>query len=294
MGCAIEAAVLAVLACGTLTSQPADHELQFEVAAVKPSPPSTQPSRGRRGCFGGPGSRNPGVYTCTKATLAIMISTPYDLQGYQIRPAAGKFTDEFEVIAKVPPGASGEQVQTMLRNLLTEHFKLEFHRETGQIPGFALVVAKGGLRMKEWVPVTPVEGANGRPPAKSGGLTNDAEGFVYRPVPNGISVARSGGLTRWVGSNCSIEILAGYLNTLLDRPAFDATGLKRNYDFVLTFSSDNGGALNPAMTASDEWPADSGLTIFGALEKQLGLRLEKREKSVELFVVDRFEKKPLL
>jgi uncharacterized protein (TIGR03435 family) len=215
----------------------------------------------------------------------MMAVTAYGVKGYQLRPAAGDFTDQFDITAKVPPGSSAEQVGTMLRNLLSERFKLSFHREASQIRAYALTMAKGGLKMKESTPATE------RAPRPAPKPVTDAEGFVYLPIPNGVSVARSGSLTRWVGTSCPIEVLVGYLNTVLDRPAFDATGLTGRYDFVLTFST-GAPAANGGRSGDGAGPDDGGLTLFGALAKQLGLHLEPHKMATELLVIDHFEKAP--
>jgi hypothetical protein len=135
--------------------------------------------------------------------------------------------------------------------------------------------------MKESAPPSPEEGA-ARPAPKP---VTDADGFVYLPIPNGVSVARSGSLTRWVGTNCPIEILIGYLNSVLDRPAFDATGLMGRYDFVLTFST---GVPAVEGAGAD----DGGLTVFGALARQLGLHLDPKKMTTGLFAIDHFVKNP--
>jgi uncharacterized protein (TIGR03435 family) len=51
--------------------------------------------------------------------------------------------------ATMPPDATKAQLRVMFQNLLAERFKLTFHRETKEIPGYSLLVAKSGLKMKE-------------------------------------------------------------------------------------------------------------------------------------------------
>ena len=78
--------------------------------------------------------------------------TAYDVKGCQLRPPAAEDTVFYDIVASVPAGATADQVKTMLRNLLTERFHLAFHREQVERPGFALVAAKGGIKMKESAP----------------------------------------------------------------------------------------------------------------------------------------------
>lgn len=298
MNRAIAGTVLALLVCGAPSGRAADQPLDFEVASIKQAPPRTAGApQGMTGCFGGPGSSDPVRYTCANATVSLMAIQAYELKAYQLRPPASADTTRFNVAAKVPPGATAEQVKVMLRNLLAERFKLAFHYEKTEKQGYALVVAKSGLKMKESVPpATTAEG--GAPPP---GPVKDADGFVYIPMRNAMSVGRANGLTRWVGNNVPVNYLAGLINTLTGRPVIDSTGLNGKYDFTLTFSSDSavGERLPtpPPSSLSDDGgivPLDSGgLTVFAALDKQLGLRLEPQKVMIDEFVIDHAEKTPV-
>jgi uncharacterized protein (TIGR03435 family) len=58
---------------------------------------------------------------------------------------------QFEIAAKVPHGATKEQVRLMWQKLLADRFRVAVHRETKEVPVYELVVAKGGFKAKEWV-----------------------------------------------------------------------------------------------------------------------------------------------
>ena len=290
-------AVLAFLVCGAVYGQAADQTLQFEVASVKVAPPPAGPNNGSsRGCFGGPGSSDPVRYTCANSSVSLMAIQAYGLKPYQLRPPARTDTYRFNVDAKVPPGATADQVKAMLRNLLTERFKLAFHYEKTETQAYALVVAKGGLKIKESAPsssVAPAEGGAAQP--KTGPVT-DADGFTYFARREGLVSSRANGLTRWVGANVLMEHLAGLCNSLTGQPVLDSTGLKGRYDFIWTFSSDS-VAERAAAALSDDGSviptSEVGLTMFAALEKQLGLRLEPRKITIDAFVIDHAEKTPV-
>jgi uncharacterized protein (TIGR03435 family) len=291
----ITAALLALFACGTARSQPADQPLAFEVASVKPSPPR-KPGEpmGRFGCFGAPGSRN--RFICARASVSTMVSYAYDLKGYELRPPSSTDTSQFNIEAKVPPGTTAEQIPVMLRNLLSERFKLAFHREKAEVKGYALVVAKSGLKMKESSPDAPGSDSPVAGPIK------DPDGFVYIPMRNYMAVSRANGLTRWVGNNIPLNSevrnaprLTGLLYSLTGLPVIDVTGLKGKYDFTLTFSSDSvgeSGVPAPSEDGGIRPPGDGGLTVFEAVEQQLGLKLEPRKIAIDLFVIDHAEKTP--
>jgi uncharacterized protein (TIGR03435 family) len=297
---AIAGTVLTLFVCGAPYGRAAD-ELQFEVASIKPNPPRKEGApRGTMGCFGGPGSRDPARYTCAQASVSMMVLTAYGIKNYQLRPPFAPDADQFNVEAKVPPGATAEQVKAMLRNLLTERFKLAFHYEKGETQGYALVVAKSGLKMKESAPDPPPAAEGGAPPPAPGPV-KDADGFVYIPPRNRMAVGWANGLTRWTGGNVPVDYLVGLSNTLTGRPVIDSTGLKGKYNFTLTFSSDSvAGASGPA-PAPSSLPDDSGiaplgdggLTVFAALEKQLGLKLEPKKIVFDAFVIDHADKTPV-
>ena len=93
-----------------------------------------------------------------------------------------------------------------------------------------------------------------------------------------------------------MEHLAGLSNSLTGQPVIDSTGLKGKYDFVWTFSSESVGTP-PVVAQPDDGgviPAgEAGITLFGALERQLGLRLEPRKIAIDAFVIDHAEKTPV-
>ena len=246
---------------------------QFDAAAIKLSPPRAPGAPvGMRGCRGGPGSNDPIRYLCTNASVSILVVTAYGVKGYQIRPPVADDTVFYDITASVPPGATADQVKTMLRNLLTERFQLTFHREPVERPGFVLVAAKSGIKMKESAPDdSPM-------PAKP---VADPDGFTYIPPRNRMAVGWANGLTRWVGNNVGVDMIAGLANSLTGRPVIDATGLKGKFDFVLTFAPENAP------------PEVDGVNVYAAFERQLGLKLESRKVPVEEFVIDRVARSPL-
>ena len=288
----IAGTVLALLICGAGYGQAAEEALEFEVASVKVAPPRKPGEpRGMVGCFGGPGSKDPGRFTCAKASVSLMALYAYGAKPQEIRPPVADDTSQFNVEAKVPLGATAEQVKAMLRNLLVKRFHLVFHREKVEAQGYALAVAKSGLKMKESVPEDL--SAPALAPVK------DAE-FGYFARRNALAMGSANGLTRWEGMDVPVNALAGHLNSLTGRPVIDSTGLKGKYDFTLTFSTESvGRAIGPAAapSVSDEGgiapPDDGGLSVFAALEKQLGLKLEPRKIVVDTFVIDHADKTPV-
>jgi uncharacterized protein (TIGR03435 family) len=148
----------------------------FEVATIKPVPAPTGVVA-RMGPSGGPGTRDPGLYTCTFCGLTPLILQAYDINGFQLSAPSWIQNELFDINAKVPEGATKEQFGLMLRHLLEDRFKVAVHRETKEIVVYELVVAKNGSKLK---PTT--EGAKpGDSAAWSPGLDKDG----YPTVPPG-------------------------------------------------------------------------------------------------------------
>jgi uncharacterized protein (TIGR03435 family) len=216
--------------------------------------------------------------------------------------------DRFNISAKVPPGATKEQLKLMLQNLLSERFKLAFHFEKKELQIYDLVVAKGGLKMKESPPEPPPppKDDNAAPappprPANMGKMPMGPDGFPVMPPPrrNSQSMSMVNGRFRWVITDCTIPSLISQLTGQVGRPITDATGVTGKYDVTLIFALETTGGRGAAMPAPSEGGAlaipsdsDAGPTIFAALQEQLGLKLEQKKGAVDMLVFDHVEKMP--
>ena len=140
-----------------LTSLPAAYSegQNFEVASIKPAPPIDQRRFIDTSCHGGPGTKDPGRWTCANISLSNLVVTIFDLKGFQIGAVASVPRDRFTIAGKVPEGTTDEQFRQMQLNLLTERFGLKFHREKREMQGYELIVAKDGPKFKESEPEPP-------------------------------------------------------------------------------------------------------------------------------------------
>lgn len=309
-----------VLLAGGACAQTPDPTLTFEVASVKPATPPAPGSFVRFGGSGGPGSKDPERYTVNSMSLMNLLITAYDLKPYQITGPAFLNTERYEITAKVPAGATKEQFRVMLQNLLAERFKMVVHREKKEMQVYELTVMKNGPKFKESVPAPPAATPTPPPdtppmPMVPSRLKLDADGFPEIPAGagNGTSMIMMNGRARMRARNQSMPDLANMLSNQVGKPVTDATGLTAKYDFTLTFTGGSmgmpgmpmigvvgppppppppgagggGGAPNP--TSTDDSP---GLTIFGAVQEQLGLRLDQKKGMVDMLIVDRAEKVP--
>jgi uncharacterized protein (TIGR03435 family) len=136
--------IVAVFAAiGLLNAQtPPPASLKFEVASVKPS----RPGENIGGIRPAPGGER---YRATNLTLKQFIAVAYRLKSDQIVTGAKWMeTDHFDMNAKAERPSTLEELHIMLQDLLTERFKLQLHHETKELPIYALVVDKGGIKMQ--------------------------------------------------------------------------------------------------------------------------------------------------
>lgn len=141
-----------------------------------------------------------------------------------------------------------EQQQLLLQALLADRCQLKIHHETKQLPVYDLVIAKGGLKMKEVDPT-----ATGRTWMDSGHFGADAG---------------------------TIDSLLSSLSDEVGRVVIDKTGLgEKKFEIKLTWTPDE-----------EQGGVDAGLSLFPALEEQLGLKLVPSHGPVETVVIDHMEK----
>lgn len=171
-------------------------------------------------------------------------------------------------IAATAAGDPGEgtMIGPMLQAVLEERFHLKLHHETREIPVYALTTGKAGLKLRA------------------------AEGPTCTPAPG--KPCRSG--VQLQGRNLVLDLrgtMAQFADTLsvsLDRPVVDQTGLTATFDFHLEFAIDQTtpqfqGLIDPANPSG-------GVSIFTAIQEQLGLKLDPARGPGDFLVIDHVER----
>ena len=309
----IVGAILFTSACWLGHGQPATPPKTFEVASVKPGtePVPVDMGGGRMmvrsgGCTGGPGTTDPGRLTCQNASLLNLVTLAYGLKKYQYTSSSYPGWMEetrFDIVAKIPPGATREDVRLMEQNLLSERFKLAVHFEKKEMPVYELTVGKNGHKLKESPPsvAAPVDTA---PPAlpPPGKMEKDRDGFIVLPRRSGgLSMSITNGRMRIQADDQSMEQFVSLLINQLGRPVTDATGLTGKYDITLICAAEGMGMMS--VTRSGPGISDGGMppampeaepapTLFEAVQQQLGLKLEQKKGTIDLLMVDQVEKVP--
>jgi uncharacterized protein (TIGR03435 family) len=211
-----------------------------------------------------------------------LLTAAYDVKPYQISGPAWMGTERYDVIAKLPAGATKEQLAVMWRNLLAERFGVVLHHESREFQVEELVVAKGGPKLKDTVEDLAAPPQPGPPKMKNGDLLSP--GFVSMifpgPPPKAHSVARAQPISQ----------LTAMLTNQLNRPVLDKTGLTGRYDFVIDYGL-RGSSL-PPRPPEPEPAADPPPDLAAALQQQLGLRLVAGKATLDVLVIDKAEKLP--
>jgi uncharacterized protein (TIGR03435 family) len=285
--------IVAVLAC------PGRAQPSFEVASLKPLPAGAS---GRMPLRGGPGTDSPGRLSGV-ATLKVLLMKAYELKDFQIAGPAWLDSERYQIDARIPEGSSKVQAALMLRALIAERFGLVAHDETRELPFYALVVAKNGPKLTESSATT----ADAKPPTARPRFTTGADGFPElgpgEKLPRSYEIVTGGSdglMYKLWARRETMDQLADRLSAQLNRPVVDMTGRKGQYDFALAWTMEStGGTVPRTNPPPDEIDfhntpvlSDAGVSIFAAVQAQLGLRLEQRRGPLAMLVVDKVEKTP--
>jgi uncharacterized protein (TIGR03435 family) len=261
---------------------------KFEVASIKPAPIPTA----------GPLS-NSGIQIDAARvdirfwSLQQLILRAYGLPRYQLSAPDGIANPRFDIVAKLPEGIGRDQLPEMLQWLLADRFGFTAHTETRDLPGFALVIGKGGLKIK---PSEPDPDAAAEPASQSrleraGQLfdrlaSNDARslGIEHMTVMRGVMRADF--------KRMPMEALAQVLADRLQAPVLNQTGLSGDYRMTLELPV--AGSAPISGPPGVELPAalePVSVSLFSTVER-LGLKLEPRKTALPMLVVDTVNRSP--
>lgn len=237
---------------------------KFEVATIKPS--KSDNPRGPRMMQNTDGISFRGV------PVNLMINESFGVEDDRVVGEPAWVKNRYDVEAKVDAEDAAklenltiDQRKAMLLPLLQDRFNLKYHHETRELPIYALVVAKGGVKMKPGAPDQPKPhvAMRGRGRIESTGTTN---------------------------------MLSHVLSRELERVVEDKTGLTGNYDYTLEYTPDDagmpmggGGGGDAAPGRGDRSPDVAGPSLFTALQEQLGLKLEATKSAVDVIVIDHID-----
>jgi uncharacterized protein (TIGR03435 family) len=261
-------ALMLVIAVALLAS--AD-QLKFEVASVKRMNQCTIQN-----------VIDPGMIALHGDPLNVVLMEAFAVKVDNIVGPSWLASDCFSIDAKLPQGATRDQLPAMLKSLLIERFKLAAHKESKLRAGYALVVDQKGPRLVE-------------------SDLNAPDTVAHRGQ---VTFGASSGASQIKGSMTTAS-LARFVSVKLGVPVEDLTGLKSKYNvdvsWVPDWSIEKKGAFTQAYEAahpesaynaanlSTDGPKDD---IFTSFRKSLGLRLEPHKEPIEVLVIDHIEQIP--
>ena len=276
---------------------------EFEVADIKPVNPNAsfeQQISGGIGVLPGGRVNLPG----TILPLKQLIMLAWNLNSNDDVAGAPKWLDSarYDIIAKLPadyvsPNGAAPPLQDlgpMLQAFLIDRFKLKVHFEDQMVTAYSLVAAKPKLKKAE--------------PSSRTGCKNGAGGLILfnnggtPTVPSRTVTCQNMTMAQFADQLLSIAL------PYVHYPVVDATGLEGGWDFTLSFSpitasqlatlrtslppgGPAGAAGGPGGGANASDPV-GGTSLFEAVDKQLGLKLEAQKRSYPIFVIDHIEEKP--
>ena len=251
-------------------------EASFEVASVK------------RNIDGGPTTFNPqatGQFTVINFPFATLITAAYQLQPYQLQDAPSwTREDRYNINARLDPQiASRLQPEghpptwaLALRNLLAERSRLTFHRETRELPIYALMVARADRKLGPNIQPAKADCDALRTESEAAARAGRPSPYPPRTetwTPCGLRTAPG----RIVSGGFGFAEFMRELSVRVGRQVVDRTGLEGKWDFYVTFSPDDS-------------PNADAPNLFTALQEQLGLKLDATRGPVNVFVIDRVER----
>jgi len=279
-----------LLLCATASTaalgQAAQTPSRFEVASIRPSPPSDTPTANV-------GMRITRSHVAiTSLTMADLLSVAFNVSGRQIAGPDWIQEARFNVSATIPGGVSRDDVPAMLQALLHERFQMKIRREPRELPVYALMLAKNGRTLtpsplKETEPDTvEVTGSGGN----DGVMMDLGGGSSFALTDNAITATHIT-MTRFA------ETLTGFV----DRTVIDATGVKGSYDLTVKLTREefdatllrsavNAGIRLPApiLRALDAAPANP---VGPALEAA-GLAFDARRAPLDVIVIESMLRMP--
>jgi uncharacterized protein (TIGR03435 family) len=254
---------------------------KFEVASIKPT--------GSRG--GGEMRPMPGRLTAS-APLRVLMEAAYHVQPFQIvgGPEWVEW-DGYTVDATASGNPEHGQMMLMLQSLLEERFQLRVHRESREAPVYALMPARGGLKLPpprngNCTEETEVLGPLADPGAR---LQPPGQGPTPAPRCGGLDVLLEAGGARLLGGKVPMPEFVRVLSRVLGHTVTDRAGFSGVFDINLGFLPDDTTPGLPPPPPGAIPFATASSSIFSAVQ-ELGLQLESTKGPVEVLVIDHVER----
>jgi uncharacterized protein (TIGR03435 family) len=240
-------------------------QLTFDVASLKRNTSLSD--------MGGGGLRPGGRYRLTNVTPRSMISLAWGIPSNRIDGGpAWIATDRYDLEATMKENPAQEEIRSMMRALLGGRFMLAAHVEQRELPVYNLTRARPDGQLGPSLERSTFDCSN-----LAARKQEAAAASAARPGRMLCGFTDSGGALD--GGGLTMATLAQILTGPAGRPVFDRTGLTGGYNVLLKWTS----------LGTDTAPADA-VSIFTAVQEQLGLKLESGTAPLDVLVIDRVER----
>jgi uncharacterized protein (TIGR03435 family) len=252
MDCVKRAGVLGILAV-TMAVYGQGDDPAFEVVSIKPKGEAVMTGPGPGMTIG---LRYSGTHVSGNAQIFSMILDAYSLKPFQVAGPDWIRTNIYEFAATMPEGGTRETSRGMLRRALAERFLLRFHRESRDVPVYALSVAKDGFKLEGVDPERAKEREIDTPWGLRKGVTQMGQRGLY------------------IATAASMTDFADWMSNMLGRPVLDQTSLAGHYAIDL------------------RWQPEEPLEMISVAQRKLGVKFESKKAPFEILIVDHIEKVP--
>jgi uncharacterized protein (TIGR03435 family) len=233
-----------------------------------------------------------GRYDLHQATMLNLVRTAYSVDPDKVLSGPSWLdSDRFDVLAKAPANTTSETAKLMLQALLADRFKLVVHRDSHPLPGFALTVGKGGppkLKEADGSGDTGCKYTLSPSPAEMNARQQAATqsgGPVAPILPTYLYECHNMTMAAFAEGMRTMLAAQQYFDTGL---VVDQTGLKGAWDFNFKYGPKISGGIMALLVQ----PGTESISIFDAMDKQLGLKLDATKVPTPVIVVDNVNRKP--
>jgi uncharacterized protein (TIGR03435 family) len=226
----------------------------------------------------GSGGMSMGPLSATNVSVHMVLTQAFHLNDNQVvnEPEWAK-SERFDIKAKVADAdvvlaskLTQDEKRGYFQQVLKERFGLVMHRETRELPEYALIVAKGGAKIEE-----------GKPDPNA----------TDKRIRGGSRMSMDRGRMKFEDGGDGLDFLLQILSDQTGRTIVNKTGLTGKYSFTLTWSPQMGAGPRGSEQPGDaSTPADAGPDLFTAIQEQLGLKLEPMKGPVDVVVIDHLER----
>ncbi len=226
-----------------------------------------------------------GRFLAINATVRGLLQAAYQerIRGYQTIVGGPGWidSDRFDIEAVAEGDPAPDQIPRLVQALLEDRFALRLRTETRQLPVYALVLVssngRAGARLRPSAgDCAPTTLTRGGPPLPA---TSD------RRSPCGLRTPRSGDVIQITGTSVTLDSLVDRLAFYLQREVINRTPLAGTFDLDVEFTRES-LRPNPDGDAAVAAPPASAVSIFTALQEQLGLKLDPQRGPVSVLVID--------